>query len=88
MQCTVYRSNQKTGAYVYCVEDFDWSQLPDELQQRLGVCEVVMTLDLDERDKLGREDIDKVRRNLAEQGYHLQIPPKESVGVTQFGSLI
>lgn len=85
MKCTVYRSNKKFGAYVYCAEDFKLSQLPDELLLRLGHCEAVMVLNLDERDKLGREDIQRVRNNLAEQGYHLQLPPKESIGVIEFG---
>jgi len=88
MQCTVYRSNKKYGAYVYCAEDFKLSQLPDELQNRLGICEAVMVLNLDERDKLGRENINKVRENLKYHGYHLQLPPKESIGVTEFGSSI
>jgi len=88
MQCTVYRSNSKRGAYVYCAEDFNLSQLPEELQNRLGHCEAVMVLNLAERDKLGRENINKVRDNLKNYGYHLQLPPKESLGVTEFGSSI
>ncbi|MFV0543948.1 YcgL domain-containing protein [Marinicella pacifica] len=85
MRCVVYRSNKKAGAYVYCKEGFSPSDLPDELQILLGLCEAVMTINLDEREKLAREDILKVRQNLNEHGYHLQMPPKESIGVINFG---
>lgn len=85
MRCVVYRSNKKAGAYVYCKEGFGPTDLPEKLQLLLGVCEVVMTLNLDEREKLAREDIQKVRQNLNEQGYHLQLPPKDSIGVINFG---
>lgn len=85
MKCTVYRSNKKIGAYVYCADGFKLAELPEELQSLLGACESVMTLDLKERKKLTREDIAKVRQNLKQQGYHLQLPPKESIGIIQFG---
>ncbi|MCX7544813.1 YcgL domain-containing protein [Marinicella gelatinilytica] len=85
MKCTVYRSNKKTGAYVYCADGFHVSDLPDDLQKILGACEAVMNLDLDERKKLGSEDIQAVRENLKQQSYHLQMPPKDTIGVTQFG---
>lgn len=85
MNCVVYRSNKKPGAYVYCAEGFNPAELPEDLQSLLGVCEVVMTLNLSERDKLAREDIHKVRDNLKLQGYHLQLPPKESIAVIEFG---
>ena len=85
MKCVVYRSNKKPGAYVYCSEDFKPAELPDELQALLGVCEVVMTLNLSERDKLARENIQNVRDNLNNQGYHLQLPPKDATGVIEVG---
>ncbi|KAA3638261.1 MAG: YcgL domain-containing protein [Proteobacteria bacterium] len=84
MKCAVYRSNKKEGAYVYCADGFRLSELPDELQVMLGACEMVMNLQLDEHQKLGREDIQKVRQNLKQQGYHLQMPAKESIGVIEF----
>lgn len=84
MQCTVYRSNKKTGAYVYCTDEMSPQQLPDELKSLLGPCESVMTLDLSRRDKLAREDINQVRLNLKEQGYHLQMPPKDLTQVTDY----
>ena len=36
-----------------------------------------MEIDLDEREALAREDIDKVRRNVRDPGYHVQLPPEE-----------
>ncbi len=84
MKCTVYRSNKKLGAYVYCTEAVTPDKLPDELKTLLGACESVMTLDLAIRDKLGREDIAQVRLNLKDQGYHLQMPPKDFTQVTEY----
>ena len=84
MKCTVYRSNKKTGAYVYCADGFHVSDLPEDLQKMLGHCEAVMDLNLEERKQLGREDIQKVRDNLKHQSYHLQMPPKDTIGVIEF----
>lgn len=86
MICTVYRSNKKIGAYVYCVETMSPDKLPEELQALLGACEPVMTINLAARDKLAREDIAQVRLNLKDQGYHLQMPPKDFTQVTEYKS--
>jgi len=84
MICTVYRSNKKTGAYVYCAETMAPDKLPEELQALLGTCVSVMTINLATRDKLAREDIAQVRLNLEGQGYHLQMPPKDLTQVTDY----
>ena len=36
-----------------------------------------MNLELTPERKLAYEDVEHVMRNLLEQGYHLQLPPKE-----------
>ena len=75
MLCTVWRSRKKTGAYVYLPEGSEPQDLPEELKVLLGVCEQAMSLDLAERSELASENIDTVRQNLKQQGYHLQLPP-------------
>ena len=84
MRCAVYRSNKKAGVYVYLALDKEWSDLPDELTRSLGECVLSMHLDLSKRSKLASEDINTVKRNLREQGFHLQLPPKITAGVISY----
>ncbi|WP_223788638.1 YcgL domain-containing protein [Marinicella meishanensis] len=86
MNCTVWRSDKKAGVYLYLADTHDWEAVPAALQQLLGGCQQVMQLNLDERDKLATEDIHTVKTNLAEQGYHLQMPPRNHAGVIHYGS--
>ena len=44
--------------------------------RRFGSPALVMELALHAGRKLAREDIHTVMNNLAERGYHLQMPPK------------
>lgn len=80
----VYRSNKKEGAYLYLARGKTLADIPDELRQLLEPCEQVMQLNLAKRDKLASEDIESVKTNLAEQGYHLQMPPKITSGVVSY----
>jgi len=75
MRCSVWRSRKKTGAYVYLPDAETPEALPDALKTLLGTCDEVMSLDLAERTQLATENIDTVRQNLQQQGYHLQLPP-------------
>ena len=74
MMCDIYRSDTKTGLYVYLEQDKEIADLPDELIKLIGKHSKVMELDLNTRDKLAYEDINKVKTNLLEQGYHVQVP--------------
>ncbi len=76
-RCTVYRSSRTRYTYVFVREDLDLGDLPVELVDLLGEPEAIMELDLDEREALAKEDIDKVRRNVRDPGYHVQLPPEE-----------
>jgi len=74
MICNIFRSDTKTGLYLYLAEDKKISDLPEELVKKIGRYTEVMELDLDKRDRLANEDINVVKANLKELGYHLQIP--------------
>ncbi len=74
MICTVYRSDAKAGLYIYLAKDKEISDLPNELVKKVGKYTFVMELDLDKRNRLASEDINVVKTNLQELGYHLQIP--------------
>jgi len=77
MKCSVIRSNLKDYTYIYLRDDFGFDDLPDALKQAFGAWEPVMNLELTPERKLAYEDVEHVMRNLLEQGYHLQLPPKE-----------
>jgi len=79
MKCSVVRSGLKDFIYIYLRAGQDFGDLPAELRDIFGEPEFVMNLDLTPERKLAYEDISQVMQNLSEQGYHLQMPPKNDV---------
>ena len=77
MKCSVVRSSLKDFTYVYLLEGHDFDDLPVALKKVFGEPEFVMNLELTPERKLAYEDVNRVLQNLAEQGYHLQMPPQE-----------
>ena len=77
MKCTVFRSSLKDFTYIYLLAGHDFDDLPDSLRDVFGQPEVVMDLELTPERKLAYADVKQVMENLSEQGYHLQLPPKE-----------
>ena len=74
MICYVYKSQKKPDTYLYITTKDEFSSVPDALTKMLGQLEYVMEFDINQKDKLGREDIEAVKNNLKEQGFHLQMP--------------
>ena len=85
MICYIFKSERKQGAYLYLAENKSLGDVPDELQTALGSCVKVMQLDLNKIKKLASQDIETVKENLNDQGYHLQMPPKNQVGIINYG---
>lgn len=77
MQCSVFRSDLKQYTYIYLLEGHEFDDLPDSLRKAFGKPHLVMDIELDPSKKLAYEDVKQVMANLAEQGYHLQLPPTE-----------
>lgn len=77
MKCAVFRSSLKDFTYIYLAERKTFDDLPVPLQKTFGEPEFVMDLELAPDRKLAYEDVDLVRRDLVEQGYHLQLPPTD-----------
>ena len=77
MKCSVVRSSRKDFTYIYLLAGQDFEDLPDTLKEVFGQPEFVMDLELTPEKKLAYEDVTQVMQNLSEQGYHLQMPPKE-----------
>ena len=77
MKCSVFRSSLKDFTYIYLKAGHDYDDLPDSLKKIFGEPVLVMNLELTPERKLAYEDVNQVMASLAEQGYHLQLPPHE-----------
>lgn len=77
MKCTVFRSSLKEFTYIYLAEGSKINDLPRSLATVFGEPVFVMNLELTPERKLAYEDIGQVMKNLAEQGFHLQMPPQD-----------
>ncbi|KXJ58688.1 MAG: hypothetical protein AXW17_02480 [Colwellia sp. Phe_37] len=77
MLCSVYKSAKKAQTYLFINKRDDFSEVPEALMKMFGKPEMVTVLNLATKDKLGFSDLTKVKESLAEQGYYLQITPKE-----------
>ncbi|GAB2931908.1 YcgL domain-containing protein [Rheinheimera gaetbuli] len=75
MLCAVYKSVKKDGAYLYVQKRDDFSAVPAALLQSFGTPQLVTLINLAGREHLANADINKVKQQLAEQGFYLQIPP-------------
>jgi uncharacterized protein YcgL (UPF0745 family) len=77
MHCSVFRSSLKDFTYIYLLEGHEFDDLPDSLRKVFGAPQKVMDLELTPARKLAYEDVNQVMTDLAEHGYHLQLPPTE-----------
>lgn len=75
MFCAIYKSLKRIDTYLYIEKKDDFSRLPEELLKSFGKPEFAMLLNLATREKLANADIEKVKLDLQEQGYYLQLPP-------------
>ncbi len=75
MQAYVYKSQRKQDTYVYLAARDDFEPIPEALRLQLGALSWVLEVDLAPERKLARGNAEEVRRNLAERGFHLQLPP-------------
>ena len=79
MKCAVVRSSLKDYTYIYLLAGHEYDDLPAALKKVFGEPEFVMNLELTPERKLAYEDVNQVMQNLAEKGYHLQMPPQEDL---------
>ncbi|MDP5135669.1 YcgL domain-containing protein [Rheinheimera baltica] len=75
MLCAVYKSLKKEGTFLYVKQRDDFSAVPDALLNTFGSPVLVTLLNLAKREHLALADIDKVKQQLTQQGYYLQLPP-------------
>lgn len=75
MLCAIYRSNKKELTYLFVNKRDDFSSVPEALLQTFGTPQLVTIVNLATKDKLAMADIKKVKSNLIEAGFYLQLPP-------------
>jgi len=81
MQCFVYASLRKTDSYVWLARRDGFDVLSESLMLLLGELRFVVEVHLDEQRKLPVEDTEQVLDHLRTQGWHLQLPPQQTLAV-------
>ncbi len=79
MQCFVYASLSKADRFLWLNVRDDFSVVPEPLALMLGEMRFVLEVQLDPNRKLPREDTVQVIKNLRDQGWHLQLPPNQTI---------
>ena len=77
MLCTIYKSSKKQFTYLFVNKRDDFSSVPEALMSTFGKPTLVTVLNLASKDKLAMADIEKVRENLTNNGFYLQLPPPQ-----------
>jgi len=76
IQCAVYRASKRSDTYLFVSHGDELDRVPAGLLQLLGRLDFVMNLTLHAGRRLAQSDPVVVMRQLAEQGYYLQLPPQ------------
>jgi hypothetical protein len=75
MLCAIYKSAKKAQTYLFVNKRDDFSDVPEGLMTTFGTPTLVTLVNLATKDKLAMADIEKVKENLSNQGFYLQLPP-------------
>ena len=78
MNCFVYRSNKKSGMFLYLREKDNFSCVPESLITLLGEITYSFEFDLSEDRKLVKAESKEVMRVMGENGFFLQMPPAKN----------
>lgn len=84
MLCAIYKSNKKEGMYLYIEKRDHFDPLPEELKSIFGKPSFVMLFNLAGNKTLAHTDNQTVLNHIQEQGFYLQMPPKEDNLFTQW----
>ncbi len=71
----VYKSPKRAETYLYIKRRDDFSAVPKALLETFGRPQFVMVFALHKRHGLGQVDIAKLKQELEEKGFYLQLPP-------------
>ncbi|PCI59350.1 MAG: hypothetical protein COB35_11480 [Gammaproteobacteria bacterium] len=75
MLCAIYKSAKKAQTYLFVNKRDDFATVPEALMTTFGTPTLVTLINLATKDKLAMADINKVKENLINKGYYLQLPP-------------
>ncbi|MCL1039105.1 YcgL domain-containing protein [Shewanella submarina] len=75
MLCAVYKSSRKADTYLFVNKRDCFDDVPEALMEMFGAPQLVMVFPIAQREHLGLADINRVRTELADKGYYLQLPP-------------
>jgi uncharacterized protein YcgL (UPF0745 family) len=75
MLCAIYKSAKKEQTYLFVKTRDDFSSVPGALMLTFGTPVLVTLINLATKEKLAFADLAKVKTNLDEKGYYLQLPP-------------
>lgn len=75
MHAYVYKSQLKPDTFVYVPRRDDFSALPAPLVASLGTLTFVLDVALEPQRRLAQADPAKVRSEMSERGFYLQVPP-------------
>lgn len=81
MKCFVYKSIKKTDSYIYISKKDNFEVIPEQLLLIFGKPEFALEFELTEDRKLAAVDAKQVLESLSEQGYYLQMPPKNNLPI-------
>jgi uncharacterized protein YcgL (UPF0745 family) len=77
MLCAIYKSPKKAQTYLFVNKRDDFSSVPEALMKTFGTPNLVTLINLATKEKLAMADLEKVKKNLNEQGFYLQLPPPQ-----------
>lgn len=81
MHCFVYACQRKPDTYLWLDRKDNFDVLPPSLALLLGDMRFVLEVELHPERRLPHEDVEVVLQHLHTQGWHLQLPPQETLAV-------
>ena len=81
MKCFVYKSSRKADSYIYIDTKDDFKNIPEQLMLLFGDPQFTFEFELTEDRKLALADPKQVIQSIHEQGYYLQMPPKNNLPI-------
>jgi uncharacterized protein len=79
MHCFVYASQRKADTYLWLQQRDNFQAMPAPLALMLGDLRFVLEVELHAERRLPHESAEVVMEHLQSQGWHLQLPPQETL---------
>ena len=87
MYCYVYKGDNKENHYLYLATEFSADKLPENfpesLLSMLGELSLVVEFELSDSRKLPQADPRKVKSDILEHGFYLQMPKEDMAAMEE-----